>query len=183
MNTRARLICAVLAVAVLIVAPVGQSADSRAAREFPGACPGEGGCTFGVWTAKEDVAVYTERTTTSAVLYRIKKGEKVRGLEAVLHVVNPRTCTAQKSAVGYLSGGRERPIPAGTRLTIFYYEGEGYALTEYQKTELSVNLSDDSFKCSENEPDEILWLKIRSKSGRVGWSKDRAKFIGTSQYD
>lgn len=183
MNMRVRLTCAVFAVSVLIFAQDGQSADSRVVRQFPGACPGEGGCTFGEWIAKEEVPVYAERSTTSPLLYRVKKGEKVRGLEAVLHVVNPRTCTAQRRTVGYLGGGRELPIPAGTKLTISYYEGEGYALTEYQNTELSVSLIDDTFKCSEDEPDETLWLKVRSKSGRVGWSKDRAKFSGTSQYD
>lgn len=181
---RIRVTCVVLAaVILLIVAPNGQSAGAGPGRDFPGACPGEGGCTFGDWTAKENVAVYADRSPTSPVAFRVKKGEKVRGLEAVLHVVNPRTCTAQKSTVGYLSGGRERPIPAGTTLTISYYEGEGYALTEYQNTELSVSLIDDTFKCSTGEPDETLWLKVRSKSGRVGWSKDRAKFSGTSQYD
>lgn len=151
-------------------------------REFPDECPGEGGCNFGTWTAQGTVSAYAERSVTSPVAFKLSKGDKVTGLSAVLVVNKPGSCTAKEEVSAIRpTGGPEVKVPIGTRLPLYFYEGEGRVRVEFNGEAVTAccqgNLTCDAI------PETDLWLQIRSKSGRIAWTNQRDKFSGTSMYD
>jgi hypothetical protein len=159
-----------------------QSKGRDLEREFPGQCPGEGGCQFGVWTAKAPIAAYSKRSTNSPVVFRLSKGEKVTGLSAIMVVHKPGACTAKKNASITRLVGEDTKIPDGTKLPMYFYGGEGGVLVEFKGEVVLACCEDDQLVCEKN-PVTDLWLQIRSESGRTGWTNQRGKFSGTSQYD
>lgn len=151
-------------------------------REFPDECPGEGGCNFGTWTAQSTVSAYAERSVTSPVAFKLSKGDKVTGLSAVLVVNKPGSCTAKEEVSAIPpTGGAEIKIPSGTKLPLYFYEGEGRVRVEFNDE--AVTLCCQGGLACDTTPETDLWLQIRSKSGRIAWTNQRDKFSGTSMYD
>src|SRR5260370_40161483 len=77
---------ALLSLLLLSLHSAGALAAGGAAprfRELKGVCPGEGGCTFGAWTAKAPVIVYRGRATAAEAV-GLQLGERVTGLESIL---------------------------------------------------------------------------------------------------
>lgn len=179
-----------LAVAVLLVMALAnrssfceeKSKEQSLDREFPGECPGEGGCQFGIWTAQAPIVVYSKRSTDSPVLFRLAKGDKVTGVSSVLVVHKVGSCTAKEGASITRLTGSDTPIPAGTKLPLYFYEGEGNVHVDFKGELASACCEDVQITC-EISPITDLWLQVRSQSGRAGWTNQRDAFSGTSQYD
>ena len=150
-------------------------------RELKGVCPGEGGCTFGVWTAKSPVVIYRRRST-AAEAFRLRQGEKVTGLEAVLSLTQVGKCVAKaETTLTTLADMKDHKIQPGTRFEGFYGAGEGCMVGALDGAEINACES-DKYACKP-EPQPTLWLKVRNQAGVVGWTRDRDKLAGTSQYD
>jgi hypothetical protein len=91
-------------------------------------------------------------------------------------------CIAQEEASAVLpTGGAEMPIPAGTKLPLYFHDGEGRERVEFKGEAVSA-CCEGKIVCNVN-PDGDLWLQVRLQSGRNGWTNQRRKFLGTSMYD
>lgn len=157
--------------------PVAATPVQDAAREFAG-CPGEGGCVFRTWRAKEPLPLYGSGSTSAGKVATLRAGERVTGLSAFIRVLQPGRCVARRAAAVGSRG--ETRIPAGTELPLYYFEGEGWMRVGFQGRTISI--SGDNFDCHA-QPMEQVWVQVRTSSGITGWSPDRDKFEGTTQYD
>src|SRR5688500_9804229 len=146
-----------------------------------GACPFEC-CTYRQWTANADVTLY-RAIGSKSVIASITKGTEVVGVTGVvitrkagrIKVLQPVSLDAQK------------PVNAspGDILYTLHDLGEGYARFWFKG-----QLHDDQVAATEVEaratagapwqvlalPETAWWVKVRSKSGQVGWSKETQKF-------
>jgi hypothetical protein len=158
---------------------------STTSLEFPGECPGEGGCQFGLWTAKSDLKVYQERSIESPVVARLSKGDTIKGVSSVLVVMRLGECTTKLEADGMrVQDNRleDLKIPAKVALPMASYGGEGNIMVQYKGEFISACCLDHHIECTK-APSTELWLQVRSGSGRLGWTNQREKLSGTSQYD
>jgi hypothetical protein len=147
-------------------------------RQFAGACPGEGGCIFQEWLAKSPVMLYDQPSRGGVQATTVSAGERVQGLTSLL-VSRPLACVLRRDVTGAVnSNGRPITIPAGTTIATHYSSGEGFAVAEYQGTVISAPVLE---QCRVAEAQ--LWLRVKTSTGVVAWSNERAKFQGTSQYD
>jgi hypothetical protein len=150
-------------------------------RELKSVCPGEGGCTYGAWTAKAPVIVYRGRST-AAEAFRLQPGEKVTGLESILALTRVGKCTAKAEMIlTTVADMKERRIAPGTKFDGFYYAGEGCMVGALDGAAVDV-CEEDKYVCKP-APMPTLWLKVKNQAGVVGWTKDRDMLAGTSQYD
>jgi hypothetical protein len=150
----------------------------------PGKCPGEGGCVFGKWTAKASVKVYRNRSTASPVAFQLGKGATVAGITSVQIVLEPGQCTvtaAGATADSPLERGKAVPLEKGkTFLIDDVSEGFVYGYLNGKLVEFCCR--DQNITCSK-WPKIELWLEVRNSDGLTGWTNEREKFNGTSQYD
>jgi hypothetical protein len=160
-----------------ISACTGES-TSTVTREFLGYCPGEGGCIFGKWTAKDRVAVYANRSTSSPVVFEVEKGDAVDGLRAILDVNRMGEAVVTHDIVNPKSGVTFR---AGQTVKIYFYPGEGCSMVEVSGAPMELCVAESLRQVT--APKITLWLQVKNSAGAIGWTNQRGMFIGTSQYD
>ncbi len=160
------------------------AADPWGAPEAPyiqkGACPFEG-CAYGDWVAIEDMDVYGEPDTSSAVTGRIRFGDTVRARTGQVHVTPGRAfVTARPEHTPGIAVGRE--------ITILEYLGEGRSRVFQDGTfYVGVTIARTKDRCAENpdrrycwaeilrEPVERWWVEAESAGGiALGWVPARA---------
>ena len=84
-----------------------------------GACPFEG-CQYGQWTARQDVVLYAGKDTTSAVVTKVKRGQKVLAITGDVHTIPGKfkvICDIEESP--------NFKIPKNTIIFVYTYTGEG----------------------------------------------------------
>src|SRR5438270_9984968 len=86
-----------------------------------GACPFEC-CTYRRWTVEADTILYKQRSTTSRVAFRVKKGDHVTGLTGVVVTLKPgRAIVKKERTIGLVRKARMKP---GSILYLLNYMGE-----------------------------------------------------------
>jgi hypothetical protein len=127
-----------------------------------GACPFEC-CTYREWAAHTDVTLL-DSPNGKKVVGRIKKGDKVLALTGEVHSV-PLRVIAQHD---YPDAG----MKSGDTIYILHSEGEGYYKVWHDGKAFDV--ADFSEKAA--EPKSTWWVKLKTRSGAIGWTVDRGNF-------
>ncbi len=147
------------------------------------ACPFEG-CQFGQWTAAEPVRLYSTWKSDRKLLRGVAKGERVEALTGIHITFEPAEIrvTAPMPQYGLKPGD-----------TVFGYmnlgEGffsawfNGYWVEEFDGSGVQ---SPDGSGCRRNCTATLLkaarsewWVKLKTRDGRMGWTKDADKFEGS----
>lgn len=164
----------------LAATPLSAAVQAKVAGRLTNICPGRD-CTFGEWRAKADVAVYTAKDASSEVVFHVLKGESVTGLSSELVIVKAGTCVATKPVQAYEIGSKTPvSLKAKDRITALYFSAEGYVVGNFQKKRIEACcVGEEAELTCKTEPVNELWLKVKSKSGVVGWTNARDKFSGT----
>jgi len=145
------------------------------------ACPFEC-CVYRTWTAKAVVKVLKERRGDSPVAFELQPGESVQALTGV--VVTTRAGELRVAREGRV-GHANTPVRPGDIVRILRPEGEGVWKIWFQgqtDTEelLDLNkLSSDSIFQVVSSPEFTWWVKVRTRSGRAGWTTATDRFGGT----
>jgi hypothetical protein len=179
-----------LTVVLAIVAALMMNDSVQAQRSHPltyvdkGACPFEC-CQYGAWTVGKETVLYAKPQRGSQKVGVLKKGSRVRGITGEVHTLKP---------------GRFRIIRAheqykpGDILWVYTPSGEGYYSVWYKGKMTSAELtymsgpyetsyptceeSKDCWGKLETELKTEWWVKVRSRSGITGWTRQTENFGG-----
>ena len=130
-----------------------------------GACPFEG-CQYGQWTARQDVVLYAGKDTTSAVVTKVKRGQKVLAITGDVHTIPGKfkvICDIEESP--------NFKIPKNTIIFVYTYTGEGIFKVWHMGKMALLGL-DERPGLGEwlRKPKSVWWVKIKTKTGLVGWT-------------
>jgi hypothetical protein len=172
--------------AFLLVATVACAAAPRPPSHFEdeGACPFEC-CTYREWTVDVETVLFVRRDTRSAVVTRLKKGEVVTGVTGVVVTLKPgRAKVLKRATLG--QGDETLDASPGDVLYTLHYEGEGYfkfwlkgkILSDEVpfKPEANSTYNPGDQLSTQDYPEVVWWVKIRTRDGKVGWSRHPDNF-------
>ncbi len=160
--------------------------------EDAGACPFEG-CTYRAWRANAAVPIRSDRRKTAKVAFTVAPREWVTALTGIVVTVKAgraefREPTTMTSASGTIQ------IAPGQTLYLLTYQGEGYTKAWFNGR-LYVSVDTASFfngvctfspgRCTGTIVEKSLtewWVKIRSRSGKIGWTDQPEKFDNKDMY-
>ena len=154
-----------------------------------GACPFEC-CTYREWTVQSYTAFYKDRTTSSPIVFRVRRGGQVIGLTGVVITIKPGKAVIKK-ATTLGEGTRKVRVKAGDILYLLHYQGEGYYKFWFQgevyeeqmpsaPDQVNQNQSDpdngNQYIHTITEPETVWWVKVKNRQGQAGWSKQTEHF-------
>lgn len=153
----------------------GQNRRPPANYEDYGACPFEC-CTYRRWSVNANTVLYKQRSKSSGVAFRVKKGEHVIGLTGVVITVKPGQAVA-KSATTTNTSGRNVRLRPGDLLYLLTYEGEDVFKIWYRGKVFEANtyMNQKDIKVL-NRPQAVWWIKVKNNRGQVGWTKQNQNF-------
>jgi uncharacterized protein YgiM (DUF1202 family) len=133
-----------------------------------GACPFEC-CTYRDWTANKITVLRTKMSEGSQVAFRVKKGEKVRGMTGVVITTKAGVLKALKNTT---AGDNDNiRVKTGELLYLLTYTGEGFYDTWFKGKVFSYSFYDNKSLKLVSEPKSVWWVKIRNRRGQTGWTK------------
>lgn len=142
-----------------------------------GACPFEC-CMYRQWTATKALVIRKTMSDRSAVAFRIKKGEKVRGMTGVVI-----TTVAGKAEIlkDFTLESSKVKLKKGDAISLLTYLGEGWYRMWYR----GKFFEDDGYAEGEinivTQPESVWWVKIRNRKGQIGWTKSSESFDNQDQ--
>lgn len=141
-----------------------------------GACPFEC-CTYRDWFARKPMAVFKTMNSGSPIAFKLKKGEKVRGITGVVIT----------SVAGKVKALKDQPfdnlkikIKKGDILSILTYEGEGFYLYWFKGKFFQESTGNELVKTL-SEPKSVWWVKIKNRKGQIGWAISDGNFDNQDQ--
>lgn len=140
-----------------------------------GACPFEC-CTYRDWRVDKATAVRSAMRDGSSIAFRLKKGERVKGLTGSV-------ITSQAGEVRVLKRtkiGRFTAQPGDT-LYLLTYVGEGFHRVWYKGRITEEETYDKTIFRQLREPKAVWWVKIRNSRGQTGWSREPENFGNKDQ--
>ena len=126
-----------------------------------GACPFEC-CTYREWVARTYVTLL-DSPNGKKVVGQINKGERVLALTGEVHSVPVRVIAQQDYP--------EAKIKAGDTVYILHYEGEGFWKAWHDGTVVDVEDLSDAGKQK-----ITWWVKLKTRSGAIGWAIEHHNF-------
>lgn len=166
-----RSILTILIGVVAATAALGQRASQPPTPYYDrGACPFEC-CSYRTWTVDKPTVVRTAMKDSAPVAFRLRKGEKVRGLTGTVITTRPGIATVVKS----IEDSTWR-IQAGERVYILTNQGEGYAALWYRGRVFSDEIYIPQQFRIEREARSVWWVKVRNSHGKIGWSREPENF-------
>jgi hypothetical protein len=136
---------------------------------------------------EKDTLLYQQRSTSSAVAFRVKKGDHVTGLTGVVVTLKPGPVIVKKART--IGSERQVKVKAGDILYLLHYSGEGnYKLWFHGKIYedemptapgLITNeplAQREEFLHVESEPEYVWWIKVKNRQGQTGWTKQDDHF-------
>jgi hypothetical protein len=180
-------------VMVVLLAALPAFAQSQRGPVTPiveeGACPFEG-CIFAEWTVNQPVEVRATRSEIAPVAFQLNPGERVQALTGVL--VTTKAGRVQFRERTDIKGfGLRDP---GESFFLLHADGEGFVTIWYEgqtyrqidsTTFLNGVCDARPEKCAGRvveEPESEWWVQIRTRSGRVGWTRESFRFNGKSAF-
>ena len=142
-------------------------AQPRLPYKDAGACPFEC-CTYREWTANKATVLRTKMSEGASVAFRVKKGEKVRGVTGVVITTKAGTLKALKNTT---VGEDKIRVKAGEFLYLLTYTGEDFYDTWYKGKIFTNQFYNNPALKLINEPKSVWWVKIRNRKGQIGWTK------------
>jgi hypothetical protein len=140
-----------------------------------GACPFEC-CTYRQWTVDKATTVRTAMRDGSSIAFRLKRGERVRGITGVVVTSQPGEVRVLKpTKIGRFTA---RP---GDTLYLLTYIGEGFHKIWYKGKITEEETFDQAIFRSIREPKAVWWVKVRNARGQIGWSHEPDNFGNKDQ--
>ncbi|WP_061941962.1 hypothetical protein [Collimonas pratensis] len=138
-----------------------------------GVCPFEC-CTYREWTADGEIAVHQDRNEKSAVVFQLRSGQPVDGVNGVVVAEKPGVIIVDRAIRdGYIKGSDQPQLslsagdvvyvvsPLGEGSYLFWYEGKIY--------QSGNNLA--GMPGVDGRAAKMTWWKqVRNKSGKSGWT-------------
>jgi hypothetical protein len=140
-----------------------------------GACPFEC-CTYRRWTVEKATIVHSAMSDTSAVAFRLARGERVRGVTGVVITSQPGIAEALKATVQ--DGVRLR---RGDRVYLYTDLGEGFVKGWFKGRFFQAEVLDPELFKIVRQPRSVWWVKVRNKQGKIGWSRQPEHFGNMDQ--
>jgi hypothetical protein len=146
------------------------------------ACPFEG-CQFGTWTARHGLVIYQTQGARARAISTVQRGEEVTALTGVVITFQPSEILVTAPIPDY-------GLKPGDIILGYMYLGEGvfnawfngYWVEQFDGS--AVKWLDGS-GCSRNCNAKYIkpgrfewWVKIKTKKGMVGWTKETGAFDG-----
>lgn len=159
---------------LLLTAPLARAQDMPPVRyENWGVCPFEC-CTYREWTAGDDIAVHQGRSEKSAVVFRLRRGDAVDGVNGVVVTEKPAAVRIDRAVNdGYIKG-IDKPqlaLKAGDVVYMLSPLGEGSFLFWYQGKVYQSGLDLAAMPGADARAAKMTWWKqVRNKSGKLGWT-------------
>lgn len=141
-----------------------------------GACPFEC-CTYRDWFAGKSITVFKTMNTGSPIAFKLKKGEKVKGVTGV--VITSVAGKARVLKSRKLDDSSVR-VTKGDTLLILTYQGEGFYRFWYKGKFFSENADVDGIKVI-SQPKSVWWVKIKNRKGQIGWTISDGNFDNQDQ--
>lgn len=153
-----------------------------------GACPFEC-CMYREWVTKSPITAFKNRDEKSVVEFQLQKGERVLALTGVvvthkfgvIEILRP-------IEVGYLPNSRKPMLSLKPKEVVYalHYAGEGQDLFWYKGKVYQDNIAAPVNAGGEmpnvaivkilSRPAYDWWARIRSKTGKTGWTRETDKF-------
>ena len=161
---------------------LGQNPRPPAHYKDFGACPFEC-CTYRRGIVIANTVFYKQRSTTSGVAFRVKKGDHVIGLTGVVITLKPgKAIVKEVTTLGI--GKHKTRVKPGDVLYLLHYEGEGVYKIWFRgsiyedemptapdlHSKIPIEKREEYIHVV-SEPDYIWWAKVRDSRGQIGWSK------------
>jgi hypothetical protein len=160
-----------------------------------GACPFEG-CTYREWEANAPVIAYKSRSTKAEVAFHVQKGERVDGVTGVVITYQFGISKVLKpTTLGYTPKGSkpELNLKPGELLYTLHYAGEGWDLFWYKGKVYTDQINANDPLSGPPPPGLIVqvltspkivwWVKIKNKSGAVGWTTETERFDHMDKFE
>ncbi|MBP6003532.1 MAG: hypothetical protein KA746_08885 [Pyrinomonadaceae bacterium] len=140
-----------------------------------GACPFEC-CTYREWTVDKPTVVRAAMRDGSSIAFRLKKGERVKGVTGVVVTSRPgEVRVLKRTKIGRFTANK------GDTLYLLTYIGEGFHKVWF-KGKISEEETYDPAKFREiRQPVSEWWVKIRNSRGQTGWSREPDNFGNKDQ--
>lgn len=140
-----------------------------------GACPFEC-CTYRAWTVDKPTVLRSAMRDGSAIAFRLKKGEKVKGLTGTV-------LTSQPGEVRVLKRTKIGKFTAqpGATLYLLTDVGEGFHRVWYKGKITEEDTYDKTIFRQIREPKSVWWVKVRNSRGQTGWSREADNFGNKDQ--
>jgi hypothetical protein len=146
----------------------------------PGACPFEC-CQYGEWTASLSQRAYKSSSRESGLTFTIRPGEQVNAMTGLVITRKAGIVIVRKQTTF-----GEITVPAGEKLFVLHRSGEGVALFWYNGATHSGEVYAESVhKGNATYPWDVLsvpetewWVKVKNKSGEMGWILNPRGFRG-----
>jgi hypothetical protein len=176
-------------VSLLLTASVCSGQNRRPPTRYQdyGACPFEC-CTYRRWSVDANTVLYKQRSTSSGVAFRVRKGDHVSGLTGVVVTLKPGEAIVKKATtVG--TGKRKIRVKIGDILYLLHYEGESFFKIWFRGviyedemptapdliTKVPIEEREEYIHVI-SQPDYVWWVKVKNRGGQVGWSKETENF-------
>jgi hypothetical protein len=185
MNLGRKRRCALLAItmAVSVVVLSGQSGPRLPYVNY-GACPFEG-CTYRPWSVLAETRLLAARRDGARVVTRVQPGESVRGVTGVVVTTKlGRAVVVRQRTIGR----RKMLVRPGDRVDLLHYLGEGYWKYSLRGI-IDEEFIPDQPSCKDNSrlfdecsiqmgevPATVWWVKIRTRKGQEGWTREHDHF-------
>jgi hypothetical protein len=170
----------------LAVSAVIMSAQSRPTLPYVdyGACPFEG-CIYRAWSVLADTRLLAARRDGARVVTIVQEGATVRGLTGVVVTTKlGRAVVIRQRTIGR----RQMPVQPGDRVDLLHYLGEGYWKYSLRGI-IDEEFIPDQPSCKDNArlvnecsiqleevPATVWWVKIRTRKGQEGWTREHDHF-------
>ena len=135
-----------------------------------GACPFEC-CTYRQWTVEKPTAILSAMKANAPVAFRVRKGERVRGMTGV--VITEQAGIAE--VVKPTTQGNVR-LNRGDRIFLLTNLGEGFMQAWFKKKFFQAEPYDTAIFKVLQDPKSVWWVKIKNSKGKIGWSRQPEHF-------
>jgi hypothetical protein len=158
------------ALMLLFVAAAAGQTGPRTPYIDRGACPFEC-CTYRQWTVDKATVVRAAMTDSAPVAFRLRRGEKVRGLTGTVITTQPGIAEALKNTV-------QDPVSLkrGDRIFILTSLGEGFAKAWFKGRIFQAEVYYPEVFKIVREPKDVRWVKVRNSKSKMGWSREPDNF-------
>ena len=154
--------------------------------EDVGACPFEG-CVYREWVANAPVDIRSGRRPNDPVVFTLRPGDRVQAITGIVVTVKPGRVKF-RAPIDLASSAGTVHVQPGETLYLLTYHGEGEttawfngriydwldgseffnALCEVQPNSCNGSIVEP--------PQRVWWVRLRSRGGKTGWTRETDKF-------
>lgn len=140
-----------------------------------GACPFEC-CTYRQWNVVKPTAIRAAMRENAPVSFRLRAGEKVRGMTGVVITTQPGIVRVLKN-----TKLQNTSLNRGDELLLLTNLGEGFSKVWYKGRIFEGDPYDDTVYKTIRERISIWWVKVKNRRGQIGWSREPDNFGNKDQ--